>query len=332
MDKSCKSTEHFFLYGLPAPQDICKDSIYFIRGEDGIEMYITDSQRKVYPINSSNVSQFLLSSPNNSINIQEVGDVTQIEINESYLQSIVDDTVYINTSLVPTTIGGYIEGQPITPPEGLTQAQFNTKFFTNITLPTISFDINSQIIEKGADFAETINITFDSNDAEATGATFSLEKDETEVSATQNTAFAANNVIADFTLQGFVSYLSNSVLSAGTISTPLRTITQVVPQWRGQRANNNTFDGATYVALNSALTKFVQSEDNTSITVTAGNFGVFISTNNNAAIIEAGTGFQLAPSAYAKNTITAKLANGDDFTLTEYIINPAGGIFSYNLQ
>jgi hypothetical protein len=146
---------------------------------------------------------------------------------------IVDDTVYINTSLVPETIGGYIEGEPITPPEGLTQSQFNDKFFTNITLPTISFDINSQIIEKGADFAETIDITFDSNDAEATGATFSLEKDGVEVSATQSTAFAANNVIANFTLQGFVSYAANSVLSAGIISTPLRTITQKLKVWSG---------------------------------------------------------------------------------------------------
>ena len=255
------------------------------------------------------------------------------KINKNLLNTIdFEVDLYVNTSLAPETIGGYIKGQPITPLEGLTQNQFNDKFFTNINLPTVSFNVSNQIIEKGADFAETINITFDSNDAEATGATFSLEKDEVEVSATQSTAFAANSVIANFTLQGFVSYTANSVLSAGTISTPLRTITQVVPQWRGQRANNNTFDGATYVALNSALTKFVQSEDNTSITVTAGNFGVFISTNNNAAIIEAGTGFQLAPSAYAKNTITAKLANGDDFTLTEYIINPAGGIFSYNLQ
>ena len=267
MDKSCKSTEHFFLYGLPAPQDICKDSIYFIRGEDGIEMYITDSQRKVYPINSSNVSQFLLSSPNNSINIQEVGDVTQIEINESYLQSIVDDTVYINTSLVPTTIGGYIEGQPITPPEGLTQAQFNTKFFTNITLPTISFNINSQIIEKGADFAQTINIVFAPNDAEATEATFSLEKDGVEVSATQSTEFEAINVVSNFTLQGFVSYAANSVLSAGTISTPLRTITQKLKVWYGalsaiptnstevRAIANDVWDNANTITLETGTTE-----------------------------------------------------------------------------
>jgi hypothetical protein len=270
MDKSCKSTEHFFLYGLPAPQDICKDSIYFIRGEDGIEMYITDSQRKVYPINSSNVSQFLLNSPNNSINIQEVGDVTQIEINESYLQSIVDDTVYINTSLVPETIGGYIEGQPITPLEGLTQAQFNTKFFTNITLPTISFNVSNQIIEKGTDFAQTVNVAFNQNDA-GDLESYSLEKDGTEVSATQSTAFAANNVIANFTLQGFVSYAANSVLSAGTISTPLRTITQRLKVWYGavsaiptnsaqvRAITNDVWDNANTITLQTGTTnnKFV---------------------------------------------------------------------------
>jgi len=141
--------------------------------------------------------------------------------------------LYVNTSLVPETIGGYIEGEPITPLEGLTQSQFNDKFFTNIILPTISFNTNSQIIEKGADFAQTINIVFAPNDAEATGATFSLEKDEVEVSATQSTEFEAINVVSNFTLQGFVSYAANSVLSSGIISTPLRTITQRLKFWYG---------------------------------------------------------------------------------------------------
>ena len=144
-----------------------------------------------------------------------------------------EEGVYINTDLSPLTLGGYIEGEPITPLEGLTQSQFNDKFFTNITLPTISFNINSQIIEKGADFAQTINIVFAPNDAEATGATFSLEKDEVEVSATQSTEFEAINVVSNFTLQGFVSYAANSVLSSGIISTPLRTITQRLKFWYG---------------------------------------------------------------------------------------------------
>jgi hypothetical protein len=112
----------------------------------------------------------------------------------------------------------------------------------------------------------------------------------------------------------------------------LRTISEVVPQWIGHKATGSSLNNSTYVQLNAVLSKEVQSTANISITVPAGRYGVFLSINASAAIIEAGTGFQLAPSAYAKNTITAKLANGDDFTLTEYIINPAGGEFSYNLQ
>ena len=175
--------------------------------------------------------------------------------------------LYVNTSLVPETIGGYIEGEPITPLEGLTQSQFNDKFFTNIILPTISFNTNSQIIEKGEDFAQTINIVFAPNDAEATEATFSLEKDGVEVSATQSTAFAANSVIANFTLQGFVSYTANSVLSAGTISTPLRTITQKLKVWYGalsaiptnstevRAIANDVWDNANTITLETGTTE-----------------------------------------------------------------------------
>ena len=190
------------------------------------------------------------------------------KINKNLLNTIdFEVDLYVNTSLAPETIGGYIKGQPITPLEGLTQNQFNDKFFTNINLPTVSFNVSNQIIEKGADFAETINITFASNDAEATGATFSLEKDGTEVSVTQSTAFAANNVIANFTLQGFVSYAANSVLSAGTISTPLMIITQKLKVWSGalsaiptnstevRAIANDVWDNANTITLETGTTE-----------------------------------------------------------------------------
>jgi len=111
-----------------------------------------------------------------------------------------------------------------------------------------------------------------------------------------------------------------------------KTVNMIMPQWKGQKANGNSFDGATYNQFNSDLNKFISNNDNTSITVTAGNYGFFISINDNATIIEDGTGFAVNPDSYQKNTITAKLVNGEDVELTEYIIPPSGGDFKYNLE
>ena len=177
---------------------------------------------------------------------------------------------FVNTNNVPTTQGGYFAGEPATPAEGLSLSEAFDKFLFPSTQPSITFNVENENIEKGTDYAKSIAITFNQNDAGSLVG-YSLEKDETEVSTTQNTAFAANNVIANFTLQGFVSYAANSVLSAGTISTPLRTITQKLKVWSGalsaiptnstqvRAISNDVWDNANTITLQTGTTnnKFV---------------------------------------------------------------------------
>ena len=242
-----------------------------------------------------------------------------------------DSIKYYNENLVPETQGGFYQGEPATPSEGLTVQESLDKLIFPATQPLISFNVNNELIEKGSDYSKTIVINFSQNDAGVL-LSYSLEKDGVEVSTLQSTDFTANEVLNDFTLQAKVSHDASSQLSANTISTNLKTISQAVPQWKGQKANGNSFDGATYNQFNSDLNKFISNNDNASITVTAGKYGFFISKNPNATIIENGTGLALAQSAVQKNTITAKLINGDNVTLTEYIIPPSGGDFTYNLN
>jgi hypothetical protein len=52
-----------------------------------------------------------------------------------------DNLIYINTNPSQFTIGGYAQGQPVTPPEGFNYFQFATKMFSN--LPTISFNVSN---------------------------------------------------------------------------------------------------------------------------------------------------------------------------------------------
>lgn len=239
--------------------------------------------------------------------------------------------IFVNTNNAEETIGGFVAGEQITPEEGLTFQQFGDKLLSPVDLPSLSINVSNQIIEKGTNISQNVVLNFNQNDAGALSG-LSLRKNGTEISTNASTAFTENEVLSAFTLQGVANYQAGSSISAGSVSSPLRTITPVNPQWKGQKANNTSLDGSTYSAFNSALTKIVQSGDNTSITVSSGQYGVFISINPNATIIEDGTGFAIAPSAFTKNTITAKLANGDDVTLTEYIINPATSTFTYNLQ
>jgi len=294
-----------------------------------IPVFFTEGATVTYVISIQNPGIGPTQFGQNSSNLVGEEDLFILAENITDLEEF---TTYINTNLVPETIGGYIEGEPITPPEGVTQKEFNDKFFQDIILPSVSFNVTNEIIEKGSNYFKSIVTTFNQNDA-GNLLGISIEKDGTEVGTTTPFLFSANEVLSSFTLQSKVSHDASSDLLAGQVSTSLKTITPVDPQWKGQKNSNTSFDNSTYTQFNSSLNKFIQSNDNTSLTVLEGNYGFFISINPNATIISAETNLPLAEgSAYQKNTITAKLVNGDNVTLTEYIINPATGDFTYNLE
>ena len=88
------------------------------------------------------------------------------------------------------------------------------------------------------------------------------------------------------------------------------------PQWRGVSTSASVNTGS-YSALNSALSKFVQSSDNTTLTANGVDmYAYFISTNSNATIKDS-NGFDNTQD-FQKSTVTVKLANGDSQTMYMY--------------
>lgn len=88
------------------------------------------------------------------------------------------------------------------------------------------------------------------------------------------------------------------------------------PQWRGVSTSASVNTGS-YSALNSALDKFVQSSDNTTLTANGVDmYAYFISTNSNATIKDS-NGFDNTQD-FQKSTVTVKLANGDSQTMYMY--------------
>lgn len=106
----------------------------------------------------------------------------------------------------------------------------------NYVSPTASISVSNQTIEKGDNFSETIDISFNQNDAGIANA-FSLKENNTSVSTTQSTEYSKNNITSEITLQGTVSYNAGPVkdnnlgeqddtgrITAGNINTASRNI------------------------------------------------------------------------------------------------------------
>lgn len=240
--------------------------------------------------------------------------------------------VYINNNNVPETLGNYVSGKPATPISGLTLQDAFDKLLFPPQLPSISFNVNNALIEKGSNYSKTIQINFNQQDA-GNATAYSLEKNGSEVSNSQSTSFSANQVLSDFTLKGKVTYEASSNVNAGTISTSTKNIRVAIPQWKGQKSTNTSLNELSYNNFQTKLgNRFISNNHATSITVNQGNYGFFISKKNNATIKD-GNGFVMTEGGnYIKRNITAKLINGNNVTLTEYVINTANGDFTYNLE
>lgn len=130
-----------------------------------------------------------------------------------------------------------------------------------------------------------------------------------------------------------VTFKNSIDLSFRTVSLT-RTAQSLIPQWKGSTTvayTGSDISNFDYTTLGSDFDKIVQSSDNTSITVNPGEYGYFISKNNNATIIEDGTGFEIAPTAFLKETVTVEYQDGTPLALTMYRVQPSNGIFIYNL-
>ena len=184
--------------------------------------------------------------------------------------------------------------------------------------------------------------TFEKNLIAGTNVTFTFSStinDDTIQSATWdgNDVTSTPNGSETFTTKTTLSKAYNvTFLNSDGVTTRndnnSQTATALDPQWKGSAATSTGFDGSTYSNLNTNLTKIVQSGSGTSITVPAGEYGIFLSKNSGRSITEQGTGFAIAPTAYSESSIDVEYEDGTTLSLTQYIINPSSGVFTYTLS
>lgn len=242
--------------------------------------------------------------------------------------------VFVNTNPVPSTIGGFIAGEPATPPEGLDLQKFGTKLIYPAAQPTISFNVSNELIEKGTAFSRTITISFDKKDAGPL-ETYILEKNGTEISIDESTLVEQNPVNESFNLRARVTHEGTAKISAGTISTGLATITPKAPQWKGSKGNNTSLNGLNRDEVSAIFGQpnIISNYDKGILSVPEGEYGFYISINSNAKIISAETNLPLSEGgAYTKSTISIELTDASTVNLTQYIIGTATGNFEYFIE
>ena len=268
-----------FVNEIPPKLQRCPNAIYFLKAGSSVETYVTDFNSDIFPLEASD-----------------------------------NDLLYTNTALLPNTQGGYFQGEPATPSEGLTVQEAFDKLLFPATQPTISFNVNSDIIERGSNYSKTININFNQNDAGPL-LSYSLEKNGIEVSSTQITNFVADNVTSDFTLQAKVNHDSSSQLIANTVATDIRNISQKLKIWYGALASLPTAS-----AQVRAITNNVWDTQNEIIldTGTTNNYFVVVvptSVNNSASLLAQDVTNNVNYNYNFVNTVDVILPNGN---LQEY--------------
>jgi len=249
---------------------------------------------------------------------------------------------------------GFETGDPI--PEYLLGRDLNDLLLnkdatevSRIPLPAFAFSednvsrLKELVYEEGTISLSRTPSTFERNLIGGVSITFNYavtERDDTIVSATfdgNNVALSPNgsqtfnNIVSNLSKSFQVTFQNSSDLSTRNVSLS-RTAVSIIPQWKGSANTNAGFNGNSYTNLSSSLSKIIQGSATTQITVPAGEYGVFLSTKSGADIIETGTGFALASSAYTEQAITVEYQDGTSLTLTQYIINTSTGVFTYRLE
>lgn len=249
---------------------------------------------------------------------------------------------------------GFETGDPI--PEYLLQKDDNDLVLekdntevSRIDVPSFAFSqdnvdrLKDLVYEDGTISLNRVPSTFERNLTNGVSVTFTYGvtlRDDTLQSATFDGNDVTLNPNGSETFTNVKTSLSKSLSAVLTNSSTSqnrnlslsRSAVSIIPQWKGSVGNNNGFNNNTYAQLNSSLSKILQSSATTNLTVSAGDYGVFLSTKNNASIIELGTGFALSESAFSKQTISVEYEDGTALSLTQYIVNTSNGVFTYRLQ
>ena len=200
------------------------------------------------------------------------------------------------------------------------------------------------VYEEGAASISRSPSSFEKNLSGGVSVTFTYSStlnDDTIQSATYNGNDVTSSPNGSETVTGVTSNVSRTYnvvfLNADGVTTRTdtnsTTATGINPQYYGYASNSSGFNNASYTTINSVstLTKNVTNITNMTITVPSGQYGIFLSKIPNGTVTSQETNLPLSTSAYSKSTVTVGYQNGSTYTLTQYILPPANGSFTYIL-
>jgi hypothetical protein len=152
------------------------------------------------------------------------------------------------------------------------------------TIPSASITNVAQLIEKGESLTNlTVNISFTQNDAGIANG-YSLEKDNIEISTTQNNVITLSDIISNTILKGSVSYDEGNVkndnfsepyptgkILAGTVTSSTITITPTFKNFLGF-SSNTILTGPQITSLINSSLETVKAKNYTGVTAGSGNY------------------------------------------------------------
>ena len=251
------------------------------------------------------------STPDNvNINIStDPPSIVETTITNNVIE-ITEDQVQINniTQSFATQSIIYNITQSIAPSGSLNQlsdsqlSSFLSLIFNNAT---ISLSVSPLTFEKNNPTTVTYTYSVILGDEVLSNATFN----SIDITSTPN-----NN--QSFSIINSTSKTYNTTYNSGTTDSLTRTSTALNPQYYGI-SNQTSMDNTTYGAVNSFLSKIIQSGGPISQIVSPNNQYVYFLITNGDATITDGNGFNNT-NDFSKTTITTTYANGNTQTLYQY--------------
>lgn len=296
MSDCINNVRHYWELGLP--ENLDRHAIYFIRTENGVLTYVTDANEVPYLVGSSSGS-VTLTSPDGSVSIVQNGEVTELQV----AQEVLDSIISLHNDF-PDLQGGTWH---------LTEDQHTRVLQLIYEGITIDYFVAPATGEKGVSAPVTLTYNIDSNDDTVITATINngvgsilsgVDMGEQQVSGGNRSVSTTFTLEVDYERDGVQMSESESV-----------TYNAYSPQWGGL-SESAILDTVNYSGLNSALTKVVQNTDTISRDLAPDNEYIwFVSTNPNAVITNNGFitiigEWNSITALFIKKTVTLTLADG----------------------
>lgn len=153
---------------------------------------------------------------------------------------------------------------------------------------------------------------------------------KTEEATGINRTYTVENEVASKTVTLTVQATKNNTVGGSYTTNTQATATAIIPQYYGKVASADV-PLLTYVGLQT-YTKFLSASSAKSVNQSYTNEKLFFLSINANAIIKDINGFDVT-SAFTKSTVTMKLADGTDQSITQYLLtNPINSTGTYTIN